>query len=93
MDLGHVSHWEDLPDSCLEKQMMMTMVSLKETDELAVCIAKIFLSYEKVVLGWKWEHEVHKWTNTKPTYLPVKLVSTLMQCSTKLPRIGLDMTR
>lgn len=73
--------------------MMKTMVSLKEMDELAVCIAKIFLSYAKVVLCCKWEHEVNRWTNSKPTYLPVKFVSTLTQCSTKLPRIGLDMTR
>lgn len=49
-DLGHVFHWEHLPDSCLEKQMMKTMVSLKEMNELAVCIAKIFPSFAKVAV-------------------------------------------
>lgn len=73
--------------------MMKTMVSLKEMNELAVCIAKIFPSFAKVALYCKWEHEVSRWTNAKPTYLPVKSVSTLTQCSTKLPLIGLDMTR
>lgn len=77
--------------------MMKTMVSLKETEsEMSWLFAlqRFFLAMQRLCYVVSGNMKSTDGPTQNPhKYLLVRFVSTVMQCSTKLPRIGLDMTR